>query len=156
MEEVFGRRTKQPRCYVAARPRGPSECGWGVLVCRPAGILTGLNGLGEADRESRRCGKVWKSCCARRSRNNQDSAWKSNQWGKQSVRRGGATTKDVQTATAAGLLSVRLGLLVRSQERSGCLCVVRITEFIASGCLGNVSGFKKYLNKCAEDGHWFS
>lgn len=42
-------------------------------------------------------------------------------------------------------------------HRVGVVCALCATaEFIALGCLGNVSGFKNQLNKCAEDGHWYS
>lgn len=98
--------------------------------------------------------------------------------GKAAVR-GGVGTSRIQLGKATSGESRVLGEVVQPrrtcrqrQQRDYCQydrvcwCEARrgavvsvwcaITEFIASGCLGNVSGFKKYLNKCAEDGHWFS
>lgn len=55
---------------------------------------------------------------------------------------------DPQEARAEGFLLVQIGFVdVKRSER--CMTA----EFIASGCLGNVSVFKKQLSKCAEDGH---
>lgn len=153
MEEVFGRRTKQPRCYVAAKPRGLSECGWGVLVCRPAGILTSSNGPGEADRESWRCGKAAVQGGVRTSRIQLGKATSGESRVLREVVQPRRTYRQRQQRDFC-----RCDWVCRCEARRGAVVSVwcAITEFIASGCLGNVSGFKKYLNKCAEDGHWFS
>lgn len=95
------------------------------------GCSHAANGAGEVDPESQRT---------------RDSARKSNEWGKEGVRRGGATMNNVQ--------KMKTGLLfswceVERGERGGVVSARCTTaEFIASGCLGNVRDFKKQLNVC--------